>query len=909
LWSKNRHPRTLLECDTIPIIATDANSSIGTNALHQGSTVVGPHGLVYVNASGKRFHSWAASSQLSAATTFFDHQHHATWTNPSSNKQHQIDHWFVRSSDLKRVTDAKRTLGLKSSDHAATAFTLRLKRRLAKSDPRSLVIRRDHTVLADPDTAAEYSAAVTSAFRAANLPASASTNDQYNALRAAIDATSDALLPTQRRSNPGWFAASEGKLAPLIDIVRQLQCDIISTTGPTNAGAIADVRLRLRRSRTDLQRAVRRAKRAWIDERVRVLHDGSISFGGSRDSWVAIRELINGLALSKSHVPRDLRKPDGTLSSSPAENATVFANAFRNLYERQPSFDPTVLNDLPSLPTLSHLADAPDRALIQRAIARVKDHGPGASGIRASIWKCLATSDAALDIIVDVIHTFWSTEQFAGDWDINLLKILPKKGDLSDVKNYRGIMLREIFAKIISVIFMFYLEPIIESTLADRVEDQSGFRGKRGTADANFNLRMALRKRHEHGEPTWVLYLDFVKAFDRVPRELLWDVLRRFGVPEKLVRLLVAMHANASVHFTVGEVSTVLRSIIGVLQGDNLAPLLFIIFMAAMLMSWEKRISWSSIGFHFRDDFVLTGRKSSARGTRFRFIASLFADDAALAFYNRSVLEEATPKIVALFRSWGMEAHFATPAVPKSKSEIVFYPQPRQFYDNPNIFDGTDTSPVAADASGGFIPVVDQFRYLGSITDKTLDDGIDVDNNIAKASQAFGALRKSIFGPRYINIGTKSTIYTSLVLSILLFGSESWCLTARSLNKLRAFHHRCARAIVGTSRWHSWHHHITNATTLAAAGIHSVESYVFRRQLRWAGHVARMPTSRLPRKFLSSWCRAKRPTGAPKLTYGRTLLKALKWAGIDASRWHVLAQDRGAWRETIAAVGRSSPAD
>ena len=101
--------------------------------------------------------------------------------------------------------------------------------------------------------------------------------------------------------------------------------------------------------------------------------------------------------------------------------------------------------------------------------------------------------------------------------------------------------------------------------------------------------------------------------------------------------------------------------------------------MAAMLISWEKRISWSSTGFHFRGNFVLTGRKPAARGICFRFIASLFADDATPAFYNRSVLKEATPKIMAIFRSWGMEAHFATPAVTKSKSEIVFDPQPRQF--------------------------------------------------------------------------------------------------------------------------------------------------------------------------------------------------------------------------------------
>ena len=105
--------------------------------------------------------------------------------------------------------------------------------------------------------------------------------------------------------------------------------------------------------------------------------------------------------------------------------------------------------------------------------------------------------------------------------------------------------------------------------------------------------------------------------------------------------------------------------------------------MADMPMPWVKRISWSPIGFHFRNNFVLTGCKPAARGSCFRFIAYLFADDAALAFYSRSVLEEAISKIVALFRLSGMEAHFATPAVSKFKSEIAFYPRPRRLYDNP----------------------------------------------------------------------------------------------------------------------------------------------------------------------------------------------------------------------------------
>ena len=111
-----------------------------------------------------------------------------------------------------------------------------------------------------------------------------------------------------------------------------------------------------------------------------------------------------------------------------------------------------------------------------------------------------------------------------------------------------------------------------------------------------------------------------------------------------------------------------------------------------------------------------------------------------------------------------------------------------------------------------------------------------------------------------------------------------------------------------TSRWHTWHHHITSATTLTDAGIHSIESYLLRHQLWRAGHASRMPTSRISRKFISSWCRAKRPTGgASELTYGRTLLKALEWTNVDAKRWHILAQDRGSWRDTIDTVRCSIP--
>lgn len=61
----------------------------------------------------------------------------------------------------------------------------------------------------------------------------------------------------------------------------------------------------------------------------------------------------------------------------------------------------------------------------------------------------------------------------------------------------------------------------------------------------------------------------------------------------------------------------------------------------------------------------------------------------------------------------------------------------------------------------------------------------------------------------------------------------------------------------------------------------------------WAGHVARMPWDRLPRKMLSCWVPSKRPRGFPKITYGRSLIKCLKKVGLDD--WENVVIDRGAW--------------
>ena len=96
--------------------------------------------------------------------------------------------------------------------------------------------------------------------------------------------------------------------------------------------------------------------------------------------------------------------------------------------------------------------------------------------------------------------------------------------------------------------------------------------------------------------------------------------------------------------------------------------------------------------------------------------------------------------------------------------------------------------------------------------------------------------------------------------------------------------------------------HISTDQLLDRMSLRSIDTYVTRRQLRWAGHVARMDFTRFPRKMLSSWVPSKRPVGAPEYTYGRGLYKALKKAGIDKSSWFDLAIDKSEWRKIISDI-------
>jgi hypothetical protein len=79
-------------------------------------------------------------------------------------------------------------------------------------------------------------------------------------------------------------------------------------------------------------------------------------------------------------------------------------------------------------------------------------------------------------------------------------------------------------------------------------------------------------------------------------------------------------------------------------------------------------------------------------------------------------------------------------------------------------------------------------------------------------------------------------------------------------------------------------------------GINDMQYYLDQRVLGWAGHVARVDKTRLPRQLLTSYLDTPRKSGGHPLTCGRILRNTLKRKGIEVNTWMTAAQDRGEWR-------------
>ena len=133
---------------------------------------------------------------------------------------------------------------------------------------------------------------------------------------------------------------------------------------------------------------------------------------------------------------------------------------------------------------------------------------------------------------------------------------------------------------------MKLLERVLDSFIQEMVDIdamQVGFVPSRGFTDANIIFRRLQEKYIAANKPLYFVFVDLEKAFNRVPRKVLWWALRSLGVEEWAVCVIQGMYTDVKSCVRVnGQFSKEFGVGVGVHQGSVLSPLLFILVPEAL---------------------------------------------------------------------------------------------------------------------------------------------------------------------------------------------------------------------------------------------------------------------------------------------------------------------------------------
>ena len=188
--------------------------------------------------------------------------------------------------------------------------------------------------------------------------------------------------------------------------------------------------------------------------------------------------------------------------------------------------------------------------------------------------------------MLDLFTSVWDAGCVPQEWRDTSLVPVPKKEYLCLCDNWRGMSLLDVVGKVLAKVIHQRLQTIVEEEVAD---SQCGFRCNRGCNDMIFCARQLIEKAVEYNTKAFLLFVDLRKAYDSLPREAMWMILSKYGVPEKLISIIRSFHNNMQAEISINDDVAHVTVSIGLRQGCVLAPTLFILFFNLVLRCWRDR--------------------------------------------------------------------------------------------------------------------------------------------------------------------------------------------------------------------------------------------------------------------------------------------------------------------------------
>jgi Reverse transcriptase (RNA-dependent DNA polymerase) len=545
---------------------------------------------------------------------------------------------------------------------------------------------------------------------------------------------------------------------------------------------------------------------------------------------------------------------------------------------------------------------------VRRAMSKMKGgKAPGPSGVGAELLS--AAGEVGIKAMVELCNAIVREGRMPEDWSKSwLVSIYKGKGDAMDCGSYRGVKLLEHAMKV--------FERVIEARVRSRCEIddmQFGFRAGRGTTDAIFVVRQMQEKFLEEKKELWMAFVDLEKAFDRVPRQVVWWALRRVGVEEGLVKVIQAMYEGAMTAVRVKNSECEGFGVkVGVHQGSVLSPLLFIIVLEAISRQFRAGLPFELL---YADDLVLMAESEELLLEKLRlWKENLEAKGLRVNLGKTKVMRccEGGGKVRPSgkfpcgvcnkgVRGNSIQCMGCKRWVHKGCSKIRGRLREGLAFECSTCLNGPKVKPaqdtkVAELLQGVNLEVVEEFCYLGDM----IDAGGGAEGAArARVRCAWGKFNQlsPMLAVRGASLKVKGKIYATYVRSVMVYGSETWPMKAEDIKRLVRTERTMMRRMCGVKLVQR----INCEVLHERLGLEKVEDVVRRGRLRWFGHVERMDRGNWVSKCRTYKPGGQRGKGRGKKTWRECVKDDLKEWNLDAG----LVGNRLVWRSRVNGGGRA----
>ena len=674
-----------------------------------------------------------------------------------------------------------------------------------------------------------------------NQPGTDEINQKWQRIKTSYLKTAETCLGAKRRRKKEWMTDDTWKL---IDKRRDTKKRSLDAKSQRLKDRIEQ---QYQEENLEVRRKARCDKRKYLEDLATQAEEASQE--GRQGEVYRLTKVISGKFRGTTDAP--VKGKDGRLLTTEKEQEERWREHFSEVLNRPP---PPTITEIPEAETdLDISIEPPSKQEIIAAIKTLKNKkAPGEDNLNAELFKM--DPELAAEILLPLFVSIWEQKIIPEDWTQGIIVKIPKKGNLQECSNWRGITLLSIPGKILAKIIILRMNNAVDKVLRN---EQAGFRKERGCIEQIFALRNIIEQCTEWQRQLFVNFIDFEKAFDSLHRESLWRILRFYGIPQEIVLIIKSFYMNFRCR--VGSDSSLTFEVkTGVRQGCVMSALLF-----NLAIDWVMRRTTSD----------------AARGIRWTLFSTLedldFADDLALLSHTKAHIQEKTSKLNENAQLIGLRIN-------KKKSEVMTLNVP---------------NPEGIQVDGQDLPITDEFTYLGSTVRNDGGTGKDIKNRLGKARNSFIMLN-NIWRSQQYGLRTKMKIYNACILSTLLYGSECWRMTESDLQKISTFHTKNLRRILRIF----WPQRISNEDLLQQCGQESMEAILLKRRWKWIGHTLRREPDHISRVALHWTPEGKRKRGRPKNTWRRTVESEMNlwnetWGTITRK-----AQNRLEWRSFVAAL-------